>query len=68
VVVMSGALPVLIGLINSPSSNVREQAAWALGNIAGDSADYRDAIIDAGTINMLLVHLNNVGSFICTHL
>ncbi|KNB42430.1 importin subunit alpha-1 [Blastocystis sp. subtype 4] len=59
VVVMSGALPVLIGLINSPSSNVREQAAWALGNIAGDSADYRDAIIDAGTINMLLVHLNN---------
>lgn len=57
---MSGALPILIGLINSPAANVREQAAWALGNIAGDSVEYRDAIIDAGAINLLLAHLTNV--------
>ena len=37
--------------------NVREQAVWALGNIAGDSAQYRDAIIAAGTVNMLLTQL-----------
>ena len=30
---------------------------WALGNIAGDSAQYRDAIIAAGTVNMLLTQL-----------
>ena len=46
----------------SPSVNVREQAVWALGNIAGDSAQYRDAIIAAGTVNMLLSQLAAVAS------
>ncbi len=29
---------------NSPNDDVREQAVWALGNIAGDSPDCRDMV------------------------
>ena len=39
----SGALPDLIRLVDSPNDGVREQATWALGNIAGDSGESIDA-------------------------
>lgn len=55
-----GALPDLIRLINSPNDGVREQATWALGNIAGDSVQYRDAIVNSGGVTLLLSYLNNV--------
>ena len=43
---------------------VREQAVWALGNIAGDNHTYRDGLIDGGVIQMLMDVLYNVRSFI----
>ena len=30
-----GAVPMFINLLSSPHTNVRDQAVWALGNIAG---------------------------------
>jgi importin subunit alpha-6/7 len=45
VVVDAGACPHLVNLLRAPAAEVREQAAWCLGNIAGDNAKYRDALL-----------------------
>jgi importin subunit alpha-6/7 len=49
-VVDAGAIPVFAELLMLPQENIREQAVWALGNIAGDCVDFRNAVIECGTI------------------
>lgn len=44
-VVNAGAIPIFVNLLESPAENVREQAVWALGNIAGDGPDCRDLVL-----------------------
>ena len=41
-------------LLSSPFPDVKEQAVWALGNIAGDSPRYRDFVLEAGALRPLL--------------
>ena len=48
VVVEHGALPIFVQLLQSPNDDVREQAVWALGNIAGDSPNFRDLVLQSG--------------------
>lgn len=43
-----------VQLLHSPSDDVREQAVWALGNIAGDSPDCRNLVLGAGALAPLL--------------
>jgi hypothetical protein len=43
-----------VKLLNSPEADVREQAVWALGNIAGDSPDMRDYVLSCGALPPLL--------------
>lgn len=38
--------------------DVREQAVWALGNIAGDSPKCRDYVLNGGALQPLLMLLN----------
>lgn len=54
-VVDSGAVPLFIKLLSSPSENVAEQSVWALGNIIGDGANLRDYAIANGLLQPLLM-------------
>jgi importin subunit alpha-6/7 len=49
-VVEEGAIPHLIRLLHSPSLELVEQVALALGNIAGDNIHYRDLVISSGAL------------------
>jgi HEAT repeat protein len=57
VVIGSGAVPIFVQLLSSPSDDVREQAVWALGNIAGDSPKCRDLVLEAAALLPLLEQL-----------
>lgn len=45
-------------MLTSPYVEVAEQAIWALGNIAGDCALYRDMILKCGGLDPLIAVLH----------
>lgn len=53
-VVNNGALPIFVDLLRSPSDDVKEQAVWALGNIAGDSPNFRDLVLQSGGLHPIM--------------
>jgi len=57
VVVEHGALPIFVQLLQSPNDDVREQAVWALGNIAGDSPNFRDLVLQSGGLHPVMTVL-----------
>ncbi|KAI9338838.1 armadillo-type protein [Obelidium mucronatum] len=47
-------IPPLIHLLRSSGDQVRVQAAWALGNVAGDCKEYTQILLDHGIMEPLL--------------
>ena len=46
-----GAIDKFVWLLNSKHPQICEKAIWALANIAGDRARYRDEIIKTGGLD-----------------
>ncbi|CAN1352969.1 Endoglucanase 25 [Linum perenne] len=59
VVTDHGAVPILVRLLSSPAGDVREQAVWALGNIAGDSPKCRDLVLRNAAFMPLLAQFSD---------
>jgi importin subunit alpha-6/7 len=58
VVVDAGACPHLVNLLRASNPEVREQAAWCLGNIAGDNTKYRDFLLsETPCLNNVLMNI-----------
>ncbi|KAJ0232287.1 Importin subunit alpha-5 [Hirschfeldia incana] len=58
VVIDHGAVPIFIKLLASPDEALREQVVWAIGNVAGDSPQCRDYVLQCGAMMPLLAQLN----------
>ncbi|CAA7017094.1 unnamed protein product [Microthlaspi erraticum] len=58
VVIDHNAVPIFVQLLASPNDDVREQAVWALGNVAGDSPQCRDLVLGSGAMAPMLNQLN----------
>lgn len=56
-VVDCGAIPPLVALLSSSNPDLREQSAWCLGNVAGDSVELRDIVLGHGGLNPLVANI-----------
>lgn len=53
------AVPELLTVIAGASDSLREQACWTIGNIAGDSDEYRSVLIANGALSAILEFLRS---------
>lgn len=56
-VVEGGAAGIAVNCLGLPTSAVREQATWLLGNISGDTVQMRNSLLDMGVVDPLVVNM-----------
>jgi hypothetical protein len=56
-IIATGGVEALMQLASSATGEVRDQAIWALGNLAADCALCREHVRDAGLLNLLMMLL-----------
>lgn len=61
-IVEAGAVPPLVQLLTSTHADVREQSAWCLGNIAGDSTALRDVVLASNAMQPLILNIRQPAS------
>lgn len=49
-----GSIEKLIALMKNKEDSLKEQAIWALGNIAGENLEYRDIVLSHGALPAIL--------------
>lgn len=54
----TGALKFIVNLLNSNRKEVRYQAGWALSNIAANTKEERDELVELGCLDLLPLCLN----------
>lgn len=65
VVADNGAVPHLSKLLTHSSPEIREQAIWCLGNIASDSVEFRDGLLNfPAVVSGMYVALPLCGSYV----
>lgn len=57
IVVESGAFPFFVEFLSHPNPDLRGQCIWAVGNISGESPQYRDATLQHDVLSPLLTTL-----------
>lgn len=58
-VVDAGCIKPLVQLLLHADANIREQAAWCLGNIAGEGPGLRNLVLEESALESLLLNLVN---------
>ncbi|CAM9795651.1 unnamed protein product, partial [Choristocarpus tenellus] len=68
VVVDQGAVPALVRNLRHHNPELREQCAWCLGNIAGDSVDLRNSVLcSTNALEGLLINVTQPASASLLH-
>lgn len=57
-IIANGGVPALMQLASSAAGEVRDQAVWALGNLAADCSVCREQVRSAGLLNLLMMMLD----------
>lgn len=58
-IVRKNGLPLLLEVSQSPFPQIAEQAVWALGNIIGDSPEFRQLALRIGIVTLLASRFSN---------
>ena len=56
-IVECGSVPHLTKLLTSAVPDIREQAAWCLGNVAGDGPELRNFVLNSGALQPLVMNV-----------